>query len=194
MNSITISSPFFTTWFQLLHGPWLWGPCALRLVCRLPEGVSEVDAPPFQLLRVVRSHVGKLSEDIEVRGVSWGSKQTHKNMANMSGFVTAALVFNTQNIFSGGAQTGWMGGWKRTDAPWRPPLSTGHNCAFVLSVAMVTTESTSMTKSSWSLLCLTNKKEEWTFVLMTVTWQNVPPQHLWRCVNFRNLLLYLFVR
>lgn len=37
----------------------------------LPEGVSEVHAPPLQLLGVVRRHVGKLPEDVEVRGVSW---------------------------------------------------------------------------------------------------------------------------
>lgn len=35
-----------------------------------PEGVAEVHAPPFQLLGVVRRHVGKLPEDVEVRGVS----------------------------------------------------------------------------------------------------------------------------
>lgn len=36
----------------------------------LPEGVSEVHTPPFQLFGVVRRHVGKLPEDVEVRGVS----------------------------------------------------------------------------------------------------------------------------
>lgn len=37
---------------------------------RSPEGVSEEHAPPLQLVGVVRRHVGKLPEDVEVRGVS----------------------------------------------------------------------------------------------------------------------------
>lgn len=37
----------------------------------LPEGVSEVHTPSLQLLWVVGRHVGELSEDVEVRGVSW---------------------------------------------------------------------------------------------------------------------------
>ena len=36
----------------------------------LPEGVSEVHAPSLQLLGIVRGHVGKFSEDVQVRGVS----------------------------------------------------------------------------------------------------------------------------
>lgn len=42
----------------------------LHRVGALPEGVSEVHTPPIQLLGVVRRHVGKLPEDVEVRGVS----------------------------------------------------------------------------------------------------------------------------
>lgn len=36
----------------------------------LPEGVSEVNTPSFELLWVVGGHVGELSEDVEVCGVS----------------------------------------------------------------------------------------------------------------------------
>lgn len=39
-------------------------------IMRLPEGVTEVNAPPFQLLRIVGGHVGKLTENIQVRGVT----------------------------------------------------------------------------------------------------------------------------
>lgn len=38
---------------------------------RLPEGVAEVNAPALQLLGVVRRHVGKLAEDVQIRGVAW---------------------------------------------------------------------------------------------------------------------------
>lgn len=41
----------------------------------LPEGVSKVHAPSFQLLWVVGGHVGKFSEDVKVRGVSWWTTQ-----------------------------------------------------------------------------------------------------------------------
>lgn len=41
----------------------------------LPEGVSEVHTPSLQLLWVVGRHVGELSEDVEVRGVSWWRKK-----------------------------------------------------------------------------------------------------------------------
>lgn len=41
------------------------------LQAELPEGVSEVHTPSLQLLWVVGRHVGELSEDVEVRGVSW---------------------------------------------------------------------------------------------------------------------------
>lgn len=41
-----------------------------EIVAVLPEGVSEVHTPPFQLLGVVRRHVGELPEDVQVRGVS----------------------------------------------------------------------------------------------------------------------------
>lgn len=41
----------------------------------LPEGVSEVQTPSFQLFWVVGSHVRKFSEDVKVRGVSWWTKR-----------------------------------------------------------------------------------------------------------------------
>lgn len=44
----------------------------------LPEGVSEVHTPSLQLLWVVGRHVGELSEDVEVRGVSWWRKKKHR--------------------------------------------------------------------------------------------------------------------
>lgn len=37
---------------------------------QLPEGVPEVNAPPFQLFRIVGCHMGKLAENIQVCGVT----------------------------------------------------------------------------------------------------------------------------
>lgn len=54
-------------------GPGTFQVCELvgaQTVGGLPEGVSEVHAPPFQLLGVVGRHVGKLPEDVEICGVS----------------------------------------------------------------------------------------------------------------------------
>lgn len=50
--------------FQVCGSVPLWTPGGL------PEGVSEVNTPSLQLLRVVGRHVGEFSEDVEVRGVS----------------------------------------------------------------------------------------------------------------------------
>lgn len=44
-------------------------------VGRLPEGVPEVNAPSFQLFRVVGGHVGKFSKDVQVGGVTWWERK-----------------------------------------------------------------------------------------------------------------------
>lgn len=81
----------------------------------LPEGVSEVHTPSLQLLWVVGRHVGELSEDVEVRGVSWWRKKKTQNVNDGKWFEwdlirhgeekerkkkKSDLVFlNSQNIF-----------------------------------------------------------------------------------------------
>lgn len=78
--------------FQPPHTLWLYGKWLLHFSSKrlcssagggtveLPEGVSEVHTPSLQLLRVVGRHVGELSEDVEVRGVSWwGRRKTKQN-------------------------------------------------------------------------------------------------------------------
>lgn len=42
----------------------------MDIMMQLPEGVTEVNAPPFQLLRIVGCHMGKLTENIQVCGVT----------------------------------------------------------------------------------------------------------------------------
>lgn len=81
---------FFPKWFKFLWSiskscsyTYVGNGCFTFQVCGsvplwtqggLPEGVSEVNTPSLQLLRVVGRHVGEFSEDVEVRGVSWWSK------------------------------------------------------------------------------------------------------------------------
>lgn len=60
-----------------------------------PEGVPEVHAPPLQLLGVVGRHVGKLPEDVQVGGVSWGDGGTQKELISR-GFATVSPVFIRQ--------------------------------------------------------------------------------------------------
>lgn len=57
-----------------------------------PEGVAEVHAPAFQLLGVVGRHVGKLPEDVEVRGVPWRGERRKRWL------VTAPRPSSTTNI------------------------------------------------------------------------------------------------
>lgn len=52
----------------------VWGVAPLQMLGGLPEGVPEVHTPSLQLLWVVGRHVGELSEDVQVGGVSCWSK------------------------------------------------------------------------------------------------------------------------
>lgn len=80
---------FFPKWFKFpwsinkrswqhvwkrLHFSSMWSLVSGRPLGGLPEGVSEVNAPSLELLRVVGGHVGEFSEDVEVCGVSWWSE------------------------------------------------------------------------------------------------------------------------
>lgn len=57
-----------------LHFSSMWLLLGGRPLGGLPEGVSEMDTPSLELLRVVGGHVGEFSEDVEVCGVSWRSE------------------------------------------------------------------------------------------------------------------------
>lgn len=89
-------------------------------------------APPFQLLGVVRRHVGKLPEDVEVRGVSWGGEQTETLIGHRSTAFT-----HQKHLFTQQKQPNSRRGLRRR------PLS---GC-----VTMVTTGSTSITKAAQPL-------------------------------------------
>lgn len=56
--------------WKRLHFSSMWLLLSGRPLGGLPEGVSEVNAPSLELLRVVGGHVGEFSEDVEVCGVS----------------------------------------------------------------------------------------------------------------------------
>lgn len=107
----------------------------------LPEGVSEVHTPPFQLFGVVRRHVGKLPEDVEVRGVSWWGEET-KTRPWKSRWVTVSLVFTQQRYLLYDTET--------VKQPQRhhraTPLQLPKCWALASFVTTVTTGSTSITK------------------------------------------------
>lgn len=140
----------------------------------LPEGVSEVHTPSLQLLWVVGRHVGELSEDVEVRGVSWWRKKKTQNVNDGKWFEwdlirhgeekerkkkKSDLVFlNSQNIFymkplSRGAVGKKKAAVKGAEAPWSFALSTLRILSLYFSCGHGNRWIHRHDKSSWGLLC-----------------------------------------
>lgn len=140
----------------------------------LPEGVSEVHTPSLQLLWVVGRHVGELSEDVEVRGVSWWRKKKTQNVNDGKWFEwdlirhgeekerkkkKSDLVFlNSPNIFymkplSRGAVGKKKAAVKGAEAPWSFALSTLRILSLYFSCGHGNRWIHRHDKSSWSLLC-----------------------------------------
>lgn len=134
----------------------------------LPEGVSEVHTPSLQLLWVVGRHVGELSEDVEVRGVSWWRKKKTQNVNDGKWFEWDLIrhgeekekkkksltwffwTVKTSFIWNLWAEELWVRKrprWKERRHREASLFQLSGFWAFTFLVAMVTAESTDTTKA-----------------------------------------------
>lgn len=153
--------------------------CPLQTLGGLPEGVSEVHTPPFQLLWVVWCHVGKFPEDVKVCGVTWWRKKKEKKKINDENdkgmlFVHFNLKMRGRGnwhdpfIYSQNICYIWNEGKNRKQRVRKPRKWRGKNrlrhheaslfqlykfWGFTFLVAMATAESTDITKAV-QLLCV----------------------------------------
>lgn len=140
----------------------------------LPEGVSEVHTPSLQLLWVVGRHVGELSEDVEVRGVSWWRKKKTQNVNDGKWFEWDLIrhgeekekkkksltwffwTVKTSFIWNLWAEELWVrkkAAVKGAEAPWSFVLSTLRILSLYFSCGHGNRWIHRHDKSSWSLLC-----------------------------------------
>lgn len=139
----------------------------------LPEGVSEVHTPSLQLLWVVGRHVGELSEDVEVRGVSWWRKKKTQNVndgkwfewdlirhgeekerkKSLTWFFWTVKTSFIWNLWAEELRVRKKAAVKGAEAPWSFALSTLRILSLYFSCGHGNRWIHRHDKSSWSLLC-----------------------------------------